>query len=371
MTDSNAIGPTGEARNPLEAFLCHYLEAAGGAWEQVEPQVYDLMPPEPIEPHPDASDALTNGDSIIQRVTFDPEARVDHPQSHLLTLGTPLMDHLLADARTRGRYAQAHVVGLNLHPFDLHRRLRRTLQPPEGVSVTVDGADPVSVTIGVYWFTATYESDQKEQDLLPVAVDRYHGRLVRHLNTLLSPQTLDEYAVDAPPQADHVPPLKAYAIARQRVVRTISATANQRKRELMSRISSQQARMRRYYSDLLEEIAEQHARARQRADEAGMQRGATRQRQAEQERDVRLAELARKASLQVQLRLAHLLCVHHPKLEVAARLAAKDTTVPLRLLWDPLIEAFEPPACPGCGRPTLQPRPAPQQHAWRCPDCRP
>lgn len=53
--------------SPLEAFVRTYLETAGGAWEEVEPQVYDVLLPDT---------AATSGP---QRITFDPEALPEHP----------------------------------------------------------------------------------------------------------------------------------------------------------------------------------------------------------------------------------------------------------------------------------------------------
>src|SRR5215813_1057252 len=90
--------------SPLEAFLRDYLETVGGAWDEVEPQVYDvILPP--------GSDGA--GDSVL-RLTFDPEALPEHKGAQLASFGTPLVDRLLADAVTRGRAAELYLVGLNL-----------------------------------------------------------------------------------------------------------------------------------------------------------------------------------------------------------------------------------------------------------------
>jgi len=48
----------------LEAFLRESLNAAGGVWDEVEPQVYDVLWPDADEP---------------VRLTFDPEALPEHP----------------------------------------------------------------------------------------------------------------------------------------------------------------------------------------------------------------------------------------------------------------------------------------------------
>ena len=57
-------------RTALEDFLRDYVETVGGAWDEVEPQVYDLLLP-----------AETAGGVV--RVTFDPEALPEHPGAQL------------------------------------------------------------------------------------------------------------------------------------------------------------------------------------------------------------------------------------------------------------------------------------------------
>ena len=96
---------TTPAVNPLEDFLRDYVETIGGAWEEVEPQVYDLLTP--------AAPPTAEGDAPEQdivRVTFDPEALPEHPGSQLASFGTPLIDRLLDDAVQRGRYAEFNLL---------------------------------------------------------------------------------------------------------------------------------------------------------------------------------------------------------------------------------------------------------------------
>src|SRR3954465_5523237 len=116
-----------EAHSPLEAFLRDYSEVVGGLWEEIEPQVYDLMLPPPGEPE-------------VVRVAFDPEALPEHPGAQLASFGTPLVDRLLADAVARGRYVRLYFIGLNLAPHDLAGFLRRALTLPEESTLKPEGA---------------------------------------------------------------------------------------------------------------------------------------------------------------------------------------------------------------------------------------
>ncbi len=77
--------------SPLELFLRTYLETVGGVWDEVEPQVYDVLVPGEV--------------GGVQRITFDPEALPEHPAAQLASFGTPFIDGLLADAMRRGRAA--------------------------------------------------------------------------------------------------------------------------------------------------------------------------------------------------------------------------------------------------------------------------
>src|SRR5437868_10808409 len=88
--------------SPLERFVREYAEARDGAWDEIEPQVYDLLV----------------GQDLV-RVAFDPEALPEHPQAQLASLGSPLLDRLLGDAAGRWNSAQVYRIGLNVRPYDL------------------------------------------------------------------------------------------------------------------------------------------------------------------------------------------------------------------------------------------------------------
>ena len=75
----------------------------------------------------------------------------------------------------------------------------------------------------IFWFEATFVSDQKEQDLLTVAIDVHHGRQVRHLEELLDRAHLADRPWTPLADAPHPGLISAYPIARDRVVRTLSA----------------------------------------------------------------------------------------------------------------------------------------------------
>ena len=243
------------ATSPLGSFLRDYAETTGGLWDEVEPQVYDLMLPA----------GRTTGAAREPRwcgVAFDPEAIPEHPGAQLASYGTPLVDRLLADAVARGRHAELYLVGLNVAPQGLADRAARALDAARrGRHCRSSGCGVLHFPQAVFWFEATFVSDQKEQELLPVAIDLHHGRQVRHLERLARSEPPGPEPWTPLPEARHPGLEAAYPIARDRVVRTLAALANTRSRELAERLDRQVERMRRYYGDLRAEVEEQAERA--------------------------------------------------------------------------------------------------------------
>jgi hypothetical protein len=351
--------------SPLEQFFRDYVEAIGGACDEVEPQVYDvLVPPDEI-----VADRGFAGEEVL-RVAFDPEAVPEHPGAQLASLGTPLVDRLLEDAMRRGRGAQAYINGLNLAPHDLDRRIRRVLTLAEGLKLSVDRVRPLYFAQAVFWFQATFLSDQKEQEILPIAVDLHSGREVRHLEELLDYDRLTEQPSSLLAEAPRPSVAAIYPAVRQQVVRTVASLANTRARELGQRLERQIGRMERYYGDLRGELEVQIRRARERGED--LSKFDPRREAIDREERLRVADLRRKSTLRVQLRLANLLVIRQPKLLLRSTIICErrpTATTPLELVWDPLSESLEAATCPRCQSPTyvfqLDSRSQPA-----CPACR-
>ncbi|HYT89162.1 MAG TPA: TFIIB-type zinc ribbon-containing protein [Gemmataceae bacterium] len=326
--------------SPLEEFVRDYVEVTGGVWDEVEPQVYDVLLPS------------AEGDRDVVRIAFDPEAVPEHPGAQLASFGTPLIDRLLSDAVERGRFARLYLIGLNLNPHDLAGRVRRALTLPPGAAVRIERVRALHFSQAVFWFQATFVSDQKEQEIVPVVLDLHYGRQVRHLEELLEPARLSETPSLPLPDAQRLSLAAAYPIARERVVRTLAALANTRGREQSEHVEKQILRMTRYYADLREELEEQVKRATTRGED--LSKFAGRREALEREEKVRVAELRQKSTLRVTVRLLLLLLVQEPKLLVRGAVVAEGKSLgALELVWDPLVEAVEALPCPECGRPTF------------------
>jgi len=334
---------TKSSNSPLEEFLRDYSEVAGGLWDEIEPQVYDLMLP----------GRRAGEEPEMVRLVFDPEAIPEHPGAQLASYGTPLVDRLLADAVNRGRHIVLYMIGLNVAPRELEDRLRRAVTLPPGLALTLERSRPLHFPQAIFWFEVTFVSDQKEQDLLTVAIDVHHGRQVRHLERLLDRPHLAEKPWLPLAEAPHPGLAEVYPIARDRVVRTLSTLANTNYRELGDRLHRQLERISRYYGDLRAEVEEQAGRARRRDEDPA--RFTARLEALEREQEMRSAELRRKSQLKVQLRLLNMLVIQQPKLLLRTAVASAGTVVGrLEWVWDPLIEGVEAAVCPECRHPTFE-----------------
>jgi hypothetical protein len=348
----------------LERFMRRYLDSAGGMWEEREPQVYDvLLPPPPV----DAPLAEVSADRLL-RIAFDPEALPEHAGAQLASFGTPFVDELLRDACARGRVARFHMIGLNASPPQAEQRLRRGVRLADGLEMRIDRLRALSFAEAVYWFHAAFVSDQKEEEILPLAIDLHHLRQVRHLDQLLVRSRLAEQPGQALPEAWRHSLLDGYVAAREEALRTFSVLANARGRALADRLDKQGARISRYYADLRGELAGQARRQREHG--AALERLTARREAIDREEQLRIAELKQKSGLRVQTRLLQLLIVEQPKL--LGQMSIFDERRRLHgsaeVIWDPLLGAVEPVDCIACRRPTLA-LSLTRRGEVVCPDC--
>ncbi|MCL2306137.1 MAG: hypothetical protein FWC43_12410 [Planctomycetaceae bacterium] len=378
----------------LQEFITDYIETIGGDYDEVEPQVYDILLPERelVENNAKEEDS---GSSFVSRVpslhelakqgvlriTYDSEAIPEHPGSQLVSFGTPLVDAVLADAVRRGRTATAYMTGLNLQARDLPSIIRRTVTLPEGFDWTFENVRFLHYPQAVFWFEATFAGDIKEQEVLSVGFDLASKREVRRLDQLLDFERLAPHPTQPLIEANHDDLTEIYLKARQEAVRTVSALSNLRRRELDTRLNKQVSRMQLYYEDLRKELEEQERRKTGRpvAAEAGegQEKLAKRLETINREESQRITELRQKSALKVTLRLANLLIVQQPKICVQAVASEKRgmglSSEPMELIWNPLTEQLEAVSCPACGRPTFEFNPATKkqktEHALICGQC--
>lgn len=347
MSATTTFSATEPSLSPLERFVRQYAERLGGGYDEIEPQVYDLL----LE------------DRFL-RVSFDPEALHEHSEAQLAALGSPLLDSLLDNAARRGATAVAYRQGLNLYPHDLPARLARAFRVPPKTALTLDRTRPMFFPQCVCWFEFTFESDQREQAILQVAIDLHGGRQVRHLDHLVDSSLLSAQTHESLPVARCLSIRQGAQLAAERAVRTAQSLANTRRRELEDRLESLSQRMTHYYDRMLDELAERAA-----ADDEARKKLQSRRDAIAQERSLRLAEARQKHALRVSMRPVNLLVILQPKLQTHATWSGpRGPLTTLSPVYDPLLDAFEPVDCPNCGRPTFDLKLLPPVRL-ACPNC--
>lgn len=346
------------AHPSLESFVLRYIEHVGGIFEQVEPQVYSVLAPEPL------------GRDLGTSITFDPEALADHPAAQLLVFGNPALDALLERAQTHNRVARTYVRGLNVNPHNVEALAQRGLMLAAGTTLRVVSHRPLHHLSALFWFQALFASDEKVQQTYEIGIDLYYKRPARHLAKLIREQLGSDLFGDAPalayPEAPAVTLTEAYAQARDEAMSGVTVGAHERLNELRRVLTLETTRITRYFEDSRSELDDRAARTSAPEDQIrfSAQRAALDREQAGQ-----LADLRRKMSLGVQIRLINLLLIWQPKIHIEARLSmGKLTSDVITLTYDPLQRRLDAPVCPSCSRPTLALRVS-GQGRLKCGDC--
>ena len=332
--------------SPLEQFVRDFVEAVDGAWDEIEPQVYDLLT-----------------EHELLQVTFDPEALPEHPRAQLASFGTPLIDRLLGDATKRWSAAQLYRIGLNLHVQDLPARVNQSVLLPPAAELQIERVRAMSFPQAVFWFKAVFSGDQKQEEIVPIGIDLHYQREVRQLEPLLADGRLSTNPEAILAEARHSGLISGYRTARDHVGRTVTSLMNGRRREWAGRLERQTARISDYYAQLREEADEYAGRSQfrtrkaegGRSDDDPAARAAARREAIDREERLRIAELRQRSSVRVEIKLASVMLVGQPKLQIAAAVTVKEKCVGrLDLVWDPLSDGLEAAPCTRCGQPTFK-----------------
>ncbi len=333
--------------SPLEEFLLEYMEVAGGLWQAVEPQVYDAMLPAAVE----QAIGLAASAGVF-RFTLDPEAVPDYPTAQLMAFGNPLLDRIFEHAQSLGQVAQVYLTGFNLSPHDLPMTVRRSLQVPSGIEVRSAPPRAHHFSTALFWFQATFISDEKVQDIFSVGIDRYYGRLTRILEDTLRSAALSEARSYPFPDAPRLPLRRTYQLAREEATHAVTVTAHSHLAELQQYLQRETQRITSYFTDLRAELADRRARVVAKGEDVTPLDS---QRQAlDREEQAQLADLRHKLALRVQIRLLNVLHVIQPKLRIRVQLVpARGIGGEIEVVFDPALQKVEATVCPECARPTL------------------
>lgn len=348
--------------SPLEDVVLRYIRTTSGDYDEVEPQVYDVMLPK------SASDELKFGnESEIVRITFDSEALEDYPQSQFLAFGHPSLDQILDNSQRQGRCGKVYLSGYNLSPYDLFAMAKKGLSLPRDISLEFGKTRILHFTSYFFWFQATFSSDQIFQYSFEVGIDRYYNRIIRRLDELCQEATLSSESPYFYPDAGGVDRNTAYSKAKMEVVGKLQSLAHQHKEMLSSLLEKETRQISSYFHSLALELGEKKGKFPTESKE----RNAIEQqiKALHLEKEARLLELRKKMTLKTELKLTNILTVIQPKIQLSIALATrrgyrKEST----LLWNPHTSSIEPIACPTCMRPTLELTLSPNG-SISCPNC--
>lgn len=350
--------------NPIEALTLAYIHSVQGDYEQIEPQVYDLMLPEPMR-----RQLQLPAVEEICRVTFDAEALADYSEAQLLAFGHPTLDQIFAMAHQQGCVGQIYLTGFNLQPHQLSQKIKQQLSIPKEWTIEFGESRPFHFTSWFYWFQATFVSDEKVQYLFEVGIDQYYGRVTRHLQDLLQQaQIVEEAPVPYPDVPGGIALPDGYLLAKGEASEKLRLIMRGYTEKLTIHLLQETDRIRKYFEGMQEELGERRKKVEKESKEAiGIEQ---QQQSLELEKEMRILDLQKKMTLKVHFKLEQLLFVKLPKILTPARLLPKrGNPSEIAIVWNPHTQAVEPISCPSCHRPTLQLFEGPKS-AIQCLQCR-
>ncbi len=318
----------------LEAFTVAAVELAGGVVEPSAGGLHTVLWPEP-----------GSGDVTVRQLAFDPELLDEVPDAELVSFASPTLERLLRETTTSGRVARAFLGTVAIASRSMADQLQRAYRFLES-AWTPQGGRPWWVPAGVFLFRVRYLSDEREEDLLEVAVNLTDGRLLRRLGDALDRHGLVADPVEAWPMMAERPASEAYAVARREIEQRLSTPLGSRRRELESRLTRESGRAQAYYAELIRELETRRAELPPDSPEhaaLGSKRLAI-----EREGEGRLGELGAKYRLSAEISLLSVLRLYLPRVAFAGTLAGKRREAPLALTWDPVERTGEPARCSRC-----------------------
>ena len=318
----------------VEAFAVTAIEQAGGVVERRADGLHTVLWPEP-----------GSGDLTVRQLAFDPELLDEMPDAELVSFASPTLERLLRDTTASGRVARAFLDSAVTATPSTADQLRRAYRFLES-AWTPQGGRPWWVPTGLFLFRVRYLSDEREEDLLEVAVNLTDGRLLRRLQDALDRHGVAGDPVEAWPMMAERPTAEAYAVARREIEQRLSAPLGSRRREFEARLARESGRARAYYTELIREL--ERRRAALPPDNSEQAALGSKRLAIERERDGRLGELGAKYRLSAELSLLSVLRLYLPRVVFAGTLADKRREVPLALTWDPVERTGEPARCGRC-----------------------
>lgn len=340
----------------LQQFVLEYVDEAGGIVEPAAPGVYEVLLPQELAER-------WRVPSYLQ-VAFDDRAPAEAVR---LGYNHPLVEQMVAAARSRPASARLFIPGVRLAKSNLIETAMkewrvmnaRVVPPKRGANARVRSS------YVRFNFKVEILSDEKQERLISALMDAHSGyraidpATVEARATSLEPDDLLPSLPEAPVRWA---PAGAPALDKPLEERALDALLERAKRSVRQELAADleklqkraarfrqldEARLEAYYQELEGDLAQRltTASAERRP---GLEEKLAAVRT---EREQKLADVAERYRVRVNLTLLNVLVIQQPKLVTPATIENRTTAIDVYAVWDPLLHRLEPLACQVCGGP--------------------
>jgi hypothetical protein len=338
----------------LQTFVLGYLQRLGSLVEPSAPGVNEVVLPDEV--------AHQWRVPAYQQIAFD--EGVDASVTRL-DYNHPLVETLIAAARAQPASTRAYITDLRLDKTGLDNLAHTSWVLPNSRVVEQRNAVPARVcsTYVLFNFKAALVSDEKHEQLVSVLMDANAGyaasaseRIMQAINAeqpdvflkTLAQAPIRWTAADGASLAEPLAPLTLQALlqrAQTAVLRELTEPLQHLQRRAQRFWELDEARLQEYYDELARDLR-QRQQAAQPERRAGLEEKLA---AVEAERAAKLADVAERYQVRLDLTLLNLMVVMQPKLVLPVSIENRTTSVPTYAVWDPLLHRLEPLACTVCG----------------------
>lgn len=353
----------------LRALAIQVFQAIGALVDESADGSLDVVIPE-------AYQAQLRGEGFIHLVS-DPEIAA-RSSATLLTIGSPIVDELVALADQFGRSARWYVEGLKWS-----RRQAVNLDRWGATFVNArfrgDGVEHAFASHYVLLnYRVSFVSDEKREELHTVVLDTisrqpadvlqrfWERRPTSEHDRLYIPEDLRPTGVTWPEpiiltarpslhliEADHLPDRPALESLQQRALtvleRQIADSLAGYRRRADHLLELERARIDAFFDDTEAELRRRQARTEDPARRQGIQ---DKIEAARLDRERKYADLAAKHKLRVVVKLLNAAIITQPKVRTFLTIENRYATTKLAVVYDPLTGDVELPICQNCSEPT-------------------
>lgn len=312
----------------LRRFVADGIRDLGGLAEEPDARTLELVLPEALQ-----------GPLGAGYLRLDAE-------DGTLAVGSPVVEAVAQALSGEGCAARAWLNPVYLQGGDLQAKWERTFRFAGGRAALLSRTLEETVH-AVFHFRAGFLTDEREERLIPVAVN---------LGTRLAYDALlDEWPrlfLDEAPAYGELPGAPAPELAGLKpaleaaLKRRLAADVEGARRTQEKFLTRETRRLDDYYGALEAELA---GRGRRPLTVGQAERLAERRRALALDRARKTRDAVEKHRLRVELKAVALLLIHQPWLRVVMRLENRRESLDHPFFWNPALKSFAPAACGACG----------------------